>query len=140
MKVQVSKYNVARRKLTAAGVLALALLVLVVSCPLKRMMHGNLSASTAAQKFHRSTVHPSIAADYSATASCCALKKKAQVIQERAVQPGVPSPASLVPYLTVVQGFDIHYFLSGTGNEYPSLTPAASLAVPLFLQHLRLLI
>lgn len=138
MNARVIKYHSSRRKLSAAGVFTLALLVLVITCPLKRMLQGNLSASASTQKFSRSTVHQSTAADYTTTASCCALKNKEHVIHSSIVKPGVPSPASLVPYLTVVQGFGIHYFLSRVDNESASFTPTASLSLPLFLQQLRL--
>lgn len=140
MSARVTKYPSSRSKLYAASVFTLALLILVVTCPLKRMVQGNLSASSSAQKFHRVTVHSSVAAEYTATASCCALKKKEYLIQGSVVKIGVPSPNSLVPYLTVVQGFGVHYFLSRADHEAPSFTPTASLSLPLFLQHLRLLI
>ncbi|HEY1114673.1 MAG TPA: hypothetical protein VGE66_13970, partial [Chitinophagaceae bacterium] len=134
----VSPYHSSRSKLYAAGVFTLALLVLVITCPLKRMVQQNLTASASTQKFNRPVVHQSVAVDYSDTVSCCALKKKEHVIQASVVNPGVPSPARLVPYLTVVQGFGIHYFLSRDDHESPAFSLTVSLSLPLFLQHLRL--
>lgn len=140
MNARVTKYHSSRSKLYAAGVFTLALLILVVTCPLKRMVQGNLTANTSAQKFHRATVHQSIATEYTATASCCALKQKGHLVQGSVLKIGVPSPMGVVPYLTVVQGFGIHYFLSRADRELPFIAPTASLSLPLFLQHLRLLI
>lgn len=138
MSARVTPYQSSRRKLYAAGVLALAFLMLVVTCPLKRMVQGHHTVSTSAQKFHRATIWQSVATEYTAMASCCALKKKEYVIQGSIVKLGVPSSHSIVPYLTIVQGFGIHYFLSRADDESPSFIPAASLSLPLFLQHLRL--
>lgn len=138
MKASVTPYQSSRRKLYAAGVFALALLMLVVTCPLKRMVQGHHTVSTSAQKFHRATVQQSAAIEYTATASCCALKERAQVIQGSTVKLGVSSPNSIMPFLTIVQGFGIHYFLSRVDQGFPSFTTAASLSLPLFLQHLRL--
>lgn len=138
MNARVTPYQSSCSKLYAAGVFTLALLMLVVTCPLKRMVKGHHTVSTSAQKFHRVTVQQSVATEYTAMASCCALKERAQVIQGSTVKLSVPSPNSIVPYLTIVQGFGIPYFLSRADDESPSFTPAASLSVPLFLHHLRL--
>lgn len=138
MNARVPKNPSSDSKLFAAGIFTLALLMLVVTCPLKRMVQVNLSANTTAQKFHHATVHYSAATEHTAVASCCALKKKEHMLQGSVVKIRVPSPNSIVPYLTVVQGFGIHYFLSRAGREHSSILPAASLSLPLFLQHLRL--
>lgn len=136
MNARVAKYHPFHRKLYAAGVFTLALLILVVTCPLKRMMQGGAPGS-AVQKFSRSTVHPS-AATYATATSCCALKNKEPLIQSSVIKLGGPSPAGIVPYLVVVQGFAIHYFLSTVDNTALSYLPTPSLSLPLFLQHLRL--
>lgn len=138
MSAGLTKYFPSHRKMYAAGVFTLALLVLLLSCPLKQVVNGNFIPGTSGQKFARSGFSQSHAAEYKAEASCCALKKKDNLALASATK--VDAPSGLHPFLPAVQGFGIHYFLSRLRHDFAATPSSLFVSLPLFLQHLRLLI
>lgn len=133
--------NIGVNKIFSALSVALAVLILVVSCPVKRLLQNNfVSISTTATKSsqtnlnQRSSADNSIAGNCSITAHNTVLAKQDLSKQNKLPLPYHPSS------IIAEAGFDLNYFL--TGLNPGSLRSANTLyrSIPLFLQHLRLLI
>jgi hypothetical protein len=129
------------RKFSAAGLCALAILILVVSCPLKRALQNNAALFTAssAQKSYRIAYQNTTSARFTKQLTCCAVQKKtiSETVMLKVKQ--VLSPFYMVGDINH-STFEIAYLLSRIKQE-PGFTIVFNTAyLPLFLQHRRLLI
>lgn len=116
----------------------LATLMLVVSCPVKRLLQAQSSVQAWAQKSvkwngagRQETVHKNT--------SCYVQKQKITRVEiavsnQEQQTPGFSSDQN------VQAGFGLHYFLSGTEMHASSAISTSVSPLPLFLQHRRLLI
>jgi hypothetical protein len=115
----------------------LSILMLVVSCPFKRLIQteNNFQASTQ-QSIKWNDTESQTA---NKNTSCCVQKQK--IILAKPVISKQQLPGSdILANQNLLTGFAIHYFLSGTektGNPYiiSSVSP-----LPIFLRHRRILI
>lgn len=133
--------NIVVNKIFSALSVALAVLILVVSCPVKRLLQNNfVYVSTTATKSSQTNLNQRSFADYS-TAGNCSLTAHNTVLvkQDLSQQDKLPLPFH-PSIISDEAGFDLNYFL--TGLNPGSFTSANTLqrSIPLFLQHLRLLI
>ncbi|KIC90505.1 hypothetical protein [Flavihumibacter sp. ZG627] len=133
--------NIGANKIFSALSVAVAVLILVVSCPVKRLLQNNfVSVSTTATKSSQTNLNQRSFADYS-TAGNCSLAAQYTVLvkQDLSKQDQLPNPFH-PSNIADEAGFDSNYFLNGLNPG--SLTSANTLqrSIPLFLQHLRLLI
>ncbi|RPD51173.1 hypothetical protein [Paracnuella aquatica] len=122
----------------SALVLLLAVLMLVVSCPFKRLLRAETGVQTNAQK----TIKRQCAEQTAAVVQhnvCCGQKQKITLVQLHDNKQELPA-ADFVADLDRQAGFAIQYFLSGTDEAIQTAISSAPSLLPLFLQHRRLLI
>lgn len=103
-------------------------------------MQGNINTDSVAQKLIRVNPHQSHAAAYTEATSCCTVSKKDTWLQASVVKLSVPASFNWFSSFSDAQGFDVFYFLSRSYKPFVSLSLSTLSALPLFLQHLRLLI
>ena len=116
----------------------LAMLVLIVSCPIKRLLLTNFNSTTSSSQKSNQNIYQGANIENNATATCSVENDKTAVVQSDLTQQhNLPLPL----YLSNINnqtGFDINYFLSGINfSSIPSVYAQHS-TTPLFLQHLRL--
>ena len=120
---------------------ALAMLVLIVSCPVKRLLLTNFnSTASSSQKSSQTNIYQGVNIENSATANCSVENDKTDVIKsDVSQQHKLPLPLYL-SNISNQSGFDINYFLSGISYNITQSIASQHATLPLFLQHLRLLI
>ncbi|MBN8717988.1 hypothetical protein SAMN05444410_101367 [Hydrobacter penzbergensis] len=124
------------RKVSSAMIFVLAVLLLVVSCPLKRFLQTNAGSSIT---FQKGTKAQTITNTNYKAASCCSIKKKVVLVEAAKLKQTKPASTLLTIY-NQQSGFSIHHYLSSLdAHVYPSGSIKLS-SLPLFLQHRRLLI
>ena len=121
---------------------ALAMLVLVVSCPVKRLLltNFNSTASSSPTKSSRTNIYQGANIENNATANCYTENDKTAVVESDISQ---KHKLTLPLYLSNINnqtGFDINYFLSRISYNSTQSVASQHSTLPLFLQHLRLLI
>ena len=119
---------------------ALAMLVLIVSCPVKRLLLTNFNSTASSSQKSNQNIYPGVNIENNATADCSVENDKTDVIKsDVSQQHKLPLPL----YLSNINnqaGFDINYFLSGISYNITQSIASQHATLPLFLQHLRLLI
>jgi hypothetical protein len=136
MNASANKQNTIGRRFSSALLFALAVLLLAVSCPVKRFFNTNFANST--QQNSKQESQPGKAAKYQST-SCCSLKQKTILVKASFKKQNAPAP-DVVLTGNSQSGFDINHFLSRTRSNQLSSAPTTIPSLPLFLQHRRLLI
>ena len=126
-----------KQRVSSAILFALAILVIVVSSPLKRIF--NSATSTSSPRIAYFSVSQSARVATPFQVSCCALKAKVTLLGAELKAQKTPLPLPLIAFISL-SGFDIPYFLSGTPQTYHTTEIVLSSSLPLFLQHRRLLI
>ena len=116
----------------------LAILMLIVSCPFKRLLQSDSSLLASAQRSIKWSGADRNAAAYSNT-SCCIQKQKITLIKLVVSKQEVPAP-DFVAENNLQTGFAIPYFLSGTELLYAASDSSSFTSLPIFLKHRRLLI
>ena len=125
------------RSMAAAGLFALAFLMLLLSCPIKRVLQQR--AADTWEIASKTSVGPKAnrtAAAYSVSV-CCDGKKQAVGSSVNAAK--YKSNLQVADFYAAQTGFGIHYFLSRLSADAVDQF-SASQSLPLFLQHRRLLI
>lgn len=120
---------------------ALAITVLVLSCPLSRLLQSDfvLNASNAT-KANQTKINQRTGVHYSFTDKCSIAAEGTVLIKPVvAQQPKLRLPLYL-SNITSQTGFDINSFLSRINYSHIQLVSSQHSTFPLFLQHLRLLI
>lgn len=119
---------------------ALAMLVLIVSCPVKRLLLTNFNSTASSSQKSNQNIYQGVNIENNATADCSVENDKTDVIKsDVSQQHKLPLPL----YLSNINnqaGFDINYFLSGISYNITQSIASQHATLPLFLQHLRLLI
>lgn len=126
------------RKFSSGWLLIMGILLLVVSCPLKRILKDSFG-TTSSLKAYQSKVKDKSAGSYVDNNSCYGLKEDAVQAAGNANNQKVPLPL----FLSVDnshQGFTIPYLLNGISGLSGRTLNTAYSNLPLFLCHQRLLI
>ncbi len=120
---------------------ALAVLLLVVSCPLKRLLQAATDTySTSQVRINEVNSNQQSSAGYHAV-SCVVIKKKVNLVSTASFQKFKVLPAFWHPaHFSEQSGFSIYYFLSGIPFKYAVVISTTLSSLPLFLQYRRLLI
>jgi hypothetical protein len=124
------------RNFGSALLFALAVLLLVVSCPVKRFLNLNYTSST--QQSSKQENQSGKTAIYNIT-SCCSLKQKIILVKGSFKKQYAPAH-EIVLTSNRQYGFDINYFLSRIRSNHLRSAHTTLFSPPLFLQHRRLLI
>ena len=132
-------YSIGKSKLSLAFLFALAVLLLVVSCPLKRLLQSNDMVYTSkTTKASQTNISTRSAAQHSSIENCCAIKKKAVFVKSGLSQKVVAFAPSYLSTVSDASGFDINYYLSGINYNSAQVEINDPSSLPHFLQHLRL--
>lgn len=124
-----------------ALIFALAILVLLVSCPVKRLVLTNFdstSTSSSHTKSSRTNSYQGNNVEINATATCSIEKDKSDVVESDISQKHKLHLPLYLANINAQSGFNINYFLSRI--DFGSITSiyAQHVTLPLYLQHLRL--
>ncbi len=141
MNTSVNKIFLPRKATVYTAVMfALAMLVLIVSCPVKRLLLTNFNSTASSSQKSNQNIYQGVNIENNATADCSVENDKTDVIKsDVSQQHKLPLPL----YLSNINnqaGFDINYFLSGISYNITQSIASQHATLPLFLQHLRLLI
>lgn len=137
MNSSINYNSVATTKGRTALLFLLAVLMLVVSCPFKRLLQTENNSQTSPQSVKWNGAERKVAA-YQNTCNC-AKKQKITLVKIEISKQKLPAP-EFIAEQNFQTGFSIHYFLSGTEKQYPFFSASSPSSLPLFLQHRRLLI
>jgi len=132
-------YSSRKAKTRSALLFALAVLLLVVNCPLKRMLQNNYGGfSASATRTNQTNISQRTYADYHAVESCYSIQKKNIFVNSNSFQKvNLPTPFYLSD-VAGATGFDINYYLSSIRVKPAATHTSNPSSLPLFLQHLRL--
>lgn len=128
----------ATNKGRSAFLFLLALLMLVVSCPFKRLLQADNNTRVAAHPSPRTNGIDRQTAAYE-TKSCCVQKQKITLVNADGKDQNVKAP-EFISTQDGQTGFALHYFLNGTEKQFSPVGPTNLSSFPLFLQYRRLLI
>ncbi|MGN6532215.1 MAG: hypothetical protein ACTHK0_10735 [Ginsengibacter sp.] len=125
-----------KTKVTPALWLALAFSMLIASCPVKRFLLKD-SIKTSTTKSHQTNINKNDEWADAGWSQNFSFAKKPLFTTELYQPVKLQAPVFFLN--NHKPGFKINYFLSGTNIQYP-LSTFDNSSLPLFLQHLRLLI
>lgn len=137
MDTRSNKNSLTTNKGRTAFLFLLAVLMLVVSCPFKRLLQTENTGQSSQQSVKWNGAERKVAA-YQSDCSC-AKKQKITLVKFEVSNQQLPTPEFLAEQ-NYPTGFSIHYFLSGTKKQYQHFSSSIPSSLPLFLQHRRLLI
>ena len=134
-------YTSAKAKIYSAIILSLAVMVLVFSCPLKRLLENNSVPNiSSAIRTNQININENSVADYSASDYCFAANNKMvlvkPVVSQQHKLPDPLSPANSIQNA----GLTSRDLLSGIDYKYHFLAISYPSSLPLFLQNCSLLI
>ncbi len=121
----------------SAFLFALAVLLLVASCPLKRLLRNNSSSSV---RSNQTDINKRTNTGYNTVDNCYAVKKKTALIKSGSSEKVVFFTPSYLSNVSNASGFNINYYIRGINYKWGHLAFSNPSSIPLFLQHLRLLI
>ncbi len=143
MKTSANNFSSARKPAVCSAVLfALAIMIPVVSCPLKKLLHSEyIPGSSLPARTNETNTSQRTSNDYNAAANnCYAARNKIFLTNSYSLQRvKVPAGGDL-SYTTTRAGFESNYFLNSTHPPAGISVFTHRSELPLFLQHLRLLI
>lgn len=129
-----------KRKVSAGLLFILAFTLLFVSCPVKKLVLRNFTSHTSPVTTNPDkNINSANNANYVAENENCSFAKNAVVTTDLVRHIDINAPVHFLNNANAA-GFKINYFLSGLNENSRSLIVTKNLSVPLFLQHLRLLI
>jgi hypothetical protein len=122
----------------SAFLFLIAVLMLVVSCPFKRLLQAENNIQAFAQQSNKwnNTVSQGITSNGT---SCC-LQKQKIILAKPVISKQQLTGSDILVNQNLLSGFAIHYFLSGTEKPGEHFTLSTISSLPLFLQHRRMLI
>lgn len=118
---------------------ALALLILVVSCPLKRFLTNSAPTSSSVTRSNQTNIKEHSVTKYSNDFSICSVSDEPVLTSDLSHSVKVQAPVYFQNIFNE-PGYHIHYFLSGINSSYYLSSASPNSSLPIFLQHLRLLI
>jgi hypothetical protein len=140
MKKRVNKvYFFSKAGAASALMFPLALLILVVSCPLKRFLTEGATTSTSVPRNNQTNSHQRTVTNYSNEFNSCSVSDGPVLTSDLSQTVKIQAPVYFQNIFNQ-PGYNIHYFLSGINYNYSSTPASLNSPLPLFLQHLRLLI
>lgn len=130
-----------KAQIRSALLFALAVMLLLVNCPLKRVLQNNYGEYAAsATRTNQTNINQRTNADYRAAESCSAIQKKTAFVSSNSFQKEHLTAPFDVLNVTHATGFYINYYLSSIRSKPAASNISTPYSLPLFLQHLRLLI
>jgi hypothetical protein len=134
-------YTSAKAKIYSAIILSLAVMVLVFSCPLKRLLESNSVPNiSSAIRTNQTNINENNIADFNASDYCFAANNKMVPVKPGVSQqhklPAPSSPANCIQNAGLTPGD----FLRGIDYKYHFLSTFYSSSLPLFLKNCSLLI
>lgn len=133
----VNNKSYVRNKTVTKVFLALSVLILILSCPLKRFLQLNQNTHVSLQQGVKQKAGLTTSVRYSSNC-CCSVKQTTIVAQENKFS-SHSNPDQSFAEFTTQSGFDIHYTLSRSKSIVTDPETKFS-SLPLFLQHRSLLI
>ena len=119
---------------------ALAVIILFVSCPLKRVLQNDFAAgSSTPVRTNQTNINQPTTSDFYASNEVCGVNQKAELTKFKTSQKVIPAFTNL-SHISLQSGFDINYLLSRIKDEPAYSVSSKTTSLPLYLQHLRLLI
>jgi hypothetical protein len=133
-------YSSTKARIFSALLFSLSLLVLVVSCPLKKLLHNESAESTrAVTRSNQTNINNRTDVEYSSASNNCRVRDVIVFVKSDLSQPtNVQAPVYFANVINAT-GFNVNYYLSRLSFRNADLTSNTS-SLPLFLQHLQLLI
>ena len=117
--------------------LALSVLMLILSCPVKKFLEINDNMPVSVEKGIKQKTGLAISARYNSNYCCFA--KEMTVVEHENQFSSHSKPGKNFAEFAAQTGFDIHYFLSRSKSRI-SNAEYTLLSLPLFLEHRSLLI
>jgi len=141
MKKRESKIHLfLKAKVSSVLLFSLAFLLLIVSCPLKRFLKNSFSAtSTSATRNNQTNINQRTVTNYSNAFNSCAVLEETVFTTDLSQQATLQAPVYF-SNITNEPGYSTHYFLSRINYTNNLSSVSLNSTLPLFLQHLRLLI
>ena len=125
------------KKAQTAFFFLLAMLMLVISCPVKRLANaGKQIPSASRQALKISESNRQHAASYAAKSCCLEKFERTEAKETHTVLPSL----ELTDMQSFQSGFAIYHYLSTIKVQYPTTEQLLNTSLPLYLQHRRLLI
>ncbi len=126
----------------SAVLFALALTMLIVSCPLKKFLQSDhIAGSSLPVRTNQTNINLQNEDDINSVAnSCYAAKNKIVLTKSYASQRVKLLAGNELSYISIQAGFGLNYFLNSTQPLSGVTVSTHRSDLPLFLQHLRLLI
>ena len=141
MNTSVNKIFLTRKATVYTALMfALAMLVLIVSCPVKRLLLTNFNSSASSSQKNNQNIYHSANLENNAAANCSIVNDKSVVIKSDVLQQHILHLPFYISNINNKAGFNINYFLSGISYNSTQSIASQHTTLPLFLQHLRLLI
>ena len=124
-----------------ALLVVLSVVLLVVSCPLKRILQNDFTArSSSPVRTNQTNINLATASDYYALADGCGIKQQVTFGKFNLSQKVNIPISTALSYISTQSGFGLNYFLSRISFKNTILSASIPSLLPLFLQHLLLLI
>lgn len=142
MNISTNKiYSSPKAVFHTALLVVLAVVLLVVSCPLKRVLQNDFTANSSSPvRTNQTNINQATASDYYELADGCGIKQQVTFTKFNLPQQvSIPAFTDL-SYISTQSGFGLNYFLSRISFKNTILSEYTHSSLPLFLQHLRLLI
>lgn len=118
---------------------ALAVMLLVVSCPLKRLLQNDFSAgSSSPLRTNQTNINQATASDYYISNDGCGVKQKAELTKFKTLRQVKISAFTNLSYISNQAGFGLNYLLSRIKDEFVYPISFNTSSLPIYLQHLRL--
>lgn len=139
MQKSLNKKLFLKKQVSGGLLFALAFIILFVSCPVKKLLLRNFPSHTSvATRTHDSNINPGNNANSVVENENCSFAKNPVATADLLSHIDINAPVYFLH--PNAAGFKINYFLSGLHGNYHLIKNSKNLSVPLFLQHLRLLI
>lgn len=133
-------YSSTKSRIFSVLLFSLSLLLLIVSCPLKKLLHTESAESTrAVTRSNQTNINNLNESEYSQELHSCGVSDETVFVKsDLSQQNNLCTPVYFANAINAT-GFNINYYLSQI--RYPNSGSTSHLSsIPLFLQHLRLLI
>lgn len=133
--------NYYQKNIASAGLFAMAMLLLVVSCPFKRLLTNNYSSQTSRHSNSKSTNNTrALSIFYSNDARCYAETDKAAIWQADKIQQIKTATPLFTDNIFNSTGYFIHSFSNGNTDNYNLVSVVKCSSIPLFLRHRSILV
>ena len=130
-----------QKKIGSAALLALAILILVVSCPLKRLLSNNAVSKTPTALESKQTKNNQYLSKLYSTNTTCTAQKNETLIFQADNSPHKNAEDHIITInIFNNNGYHFHSFLDGIESEFYIAPAPGYNSIPLFIQHRRLLI